>query len=173
MSKVLTTTEGYNSVLGAISDSLDSVAGSKINTRGVKLGQVTKTQERTVFNAALTITLDKHDYAQFLGRDMDYLHIPTSGNYVFARVKPVVLDIISASFDNHAAPNGTAWKPITDSTRSWRVHHDPSYSPDSPILQASGSLKNAVDNWDRGRGRTSIVGANARMVISIEDLAKD
>jgi phage gpG-like protein len=163
---VKTTAQGFDDIREALNSA--SAIGA---TAGIKLGQVSKSRDAKAFNAAVTISLDKHYYASFLGRDMDYVNIPLSGRMVMNHVREVVLDMFAESFARQSSPDGHKWQDITKGTQRWRKSKG--YNPDGPILIASGNLAMAVNAWAESHDTLenySVVGANSRLVIDISEI---
>ena len=167
MPRVETKTLGFQEVIQAIQGAT-RVSG-KAATGGLVLGQVRRTQERTALNAAMVLALDQKQYSNFIGRDMDYINIPVAGQFVLNRQKHVILDIIREHFESQESPSGQPWADLRESTLAWRKAQG---YPSGPILQASGELYRAVQDWGRDEDffTTTVVGKNSRLVIGIEDL---
>jgi phage gpG-like protein len=166
--RVETKHEEYHEVINATRRAVGLAS-----TGGVSVGQVAPSKTTTSsLNAAIVVSLDKHEYAKFIGRNLDYISIPRAGKYVLQNVRWTILDIIADSFDRKASPAGQPWPALEESTKTWRRRYHPGSDENSPLI-ASGELKNSVDRWARGRGDTTVVGKNTRMVIGLDELPED
>lgn len=171
MTSISTQHNAYSDVLDAISS---ATPGGR-NIAGLRLGKVTDSIDPRL-NASVVVSLDKIGYAHFLGRDMNYLHIPLSGQMVMNEIRDVIVDIIQETFINQEEPSGRPWEPLKKSTERWRrsvTDTKPAY-PIGPPLIASGDLMRAVMRWPKDsseyRTNRATVGANARLVISIDEI---